>query len=130
MTIMKDVVLFLRTYVPVDSVLNDRVHPLQVPQGAALPAMSYQLISAVRVRSHNGFSHLVTSRVQFNIWSRKYSEVAELAEGLKTLDGFKGTMNGRRIDGIKVDESERDDYEPDTERYGRKVDLHISHYQD
>lgn len=71
-------VIFQRVTTGLASLIATRCYPLNVPQDAPLPAVTYQIISSVPQFSHNGYTNLTETRVQFTALADDY-------EGLKTL---------------------------------------------
>ena len=104
-----------------------RIYPLVVPEGAVLPAITWQLISEPRMESMNGGTVLAWTRLQFNCWARKYSQAAPLAQAVKAaLSQYRGTLsNGSRVDRIKVDNT-LDLYDPATGYFRRVVDVIVT----
>lgn len=124
--IERDLVTFLRGYAPVSNIVNQRIHPLEIPQGGEKPALTFQRISGPRIRSLTGFSGLQRPRIQLNCWDDRALGAMELAEAVKTLDGYRGMWGTTRIDQVVV-ANDLDDSEPELGLYVRKVDLIIWH---
>lgn len=86
------------------SLIETRVYPNIIPQGADMPAVTYQQISGVRDHAFSGPNGLVSARFQINCWSDSYSEARQLSEAVrKLLDGYSGTVNTREIQSIMLE---------------------------
>lgn len=123
-----DLVAFIKAYAPVNNIINGRIHPMRLPDGAAFPAITYQRISGPRVKTQQQSSKpLNNPRIQMNCWGgTRWLDAANLAVALKTLDGYRGMWGTTRIDKVDV-ANDLDDYEPDLNLYVRRVDLIIWH---
>jgi len=123
MTIEELLVARLTGYPALAALVGNRVYPLVLPQNVALPAMTYQRISTLRVRSHSGPSGLAHPRFQFACWADSYAEAANVTRVLRlALDGFKLTPGGAALS-----ENEIDDYEAETGRWRINADYIIWH---
>lgn len=68
------------------SLVSSRVYPLVLPQKPTLPAITYQQISAVRVRNLPvGRAGKVRLRIQIDCWAETYAAVHALADSVKAL---------------------------------------------
>lgn len=116
----------------VAALVGDRIYPGRVKEGATLPAISYQRISANRTYTYDSFadtSAWVRARVQFNCWSNTPLQAIEVGEAvLLALSGYSGDMSGEYI-GQSSAELELDDYDGPTKLYRRVVDFFIT-YED
>lgn len=111
-------------------VLN-RVYPFRVPQGATLPALTYQRVSTDRRPSLSGPS---TSRVkayfQIDCYSESVSDVRDLATKVRlALDGFKGTLGSETGVGGIICESEREDDNEQTDVFRKILEFSIPHQE-
>lgn len=68
--------------------VNTRIFPVVMPQDVALPAVSYQRISADPVNTLSGASGLVNAHIVINSWARTYDEAKALSLEIRTA------MNG------------------------------------
>jgi len=114
----------------IESLIASRVYPNVVPQGAAMPAITYQQISGPRDHVMDGPSGLVGARFQLNCWSGDYAQARQLAEAVrKELNGYSGTVNTRQISAILLeDEGDMPQVRPGTDelmRYGKRMDFII-----
>ncbi len=116
----------LRSYLlaqpAIAALIGERVYPLVLPQGAALPAITYQRISSVRESSHEGPSGLAHPRFQLNCWSGTYAGARAMA------DAVRPSVNATRSLGqatFLVDD--HDDYDPETGLYRVILDVILWH---
>lgn len=115
------------------AIVVKRVYPLSLPPTPVLPALVYQRISSPRVHTHQGAAGggLAYPRFQFTAWGTTFPSVRDLMQRVRVYwDGFAGTVgaggNTVVIQCALID-SERDDYEPETQRYFRSQDYIIWH---
>lgn len=109
--IEEDLVHWLRSRDEVADLVGDRIYPLRAPQGAALPYLTYQVISGLRVRNlTDGPCGMGNPRLQLDCWAATYAGVRALAEAVRgtkaetQLDGYTGTMNGTWVGYAEVRE--------------------------
>jgi hypothetical protein len=99
-----------------------RIYYLRLPEGAVLPAITYQRISRIGVPEYDGPSDLAGRRVQVDSWSTLGSQAATLAgEVRKAFDGFAGTRENTRVLGVFLLD-EATGYETETELYRLRQD--------
>jgi len=65
--------------------VSSRVYPLQLPQKPMLPAITYQQVSAVRVRNLRGRAGKVRLWVTINCWADTQLAAHNLADSVKAL---------------------------------------------
>ena len=107
--------------------LGTRVYPIRIPQNPTYPALAYQRISTPRIMSHSGASKLAKPRIQLTLWATSYSSLKTLSEALRALlVGYRGTVGGVSIQALFFD-SERDEYDTETQIFQRFIDLIIHH---
>ena len=99
-----------------------RIYPMLRPQGAALPAVTYQLIDRPRIdtASLTGNNAKVRSRMQIDCWAESYSAAKDLAAAVK--NAVNSALTALNID-------ERDLYEDDTGIYRISSDFSIWHLE-
>ena len=108
--------------------VSTRIYPSIVPQGAAMPAITYQQISGMRDDVMTGPTGLVESRFQINCWAETYKETRILSNAVENVfDGFDGTANNVVIQCIHlVDEGDMPQISPGADvlkRYGKRLDF-------
>lgn len=67
----------------VSTIVGSRVYPLVIPQGAALPAVTYTRISGPLEMSLSGGAGLESVRVQIDAWSTTYASAKSLAAAIR-----------------------------------------------
>ncbi len=112
--------------------IGDRVYPLTLPQGAVLPAVTYQLVggegplhSHTDAQGGDGTHHPTfdRSRVQLSCWADSARAADVLAaEVSAAVDGFTGSWGDVAIASALVDIS-IDDWRPDVAVYRRIIDV-------
>ena len=108
--------------------VGTRIYPSIVPQGAAIPAITYQQISGFRDNVMTGPTGLVESRFQINCWAETYRETRILSNAVENiLDGFVGTVEKVTIQAIFcVDEGDMPQISPGAnvlKRHGKRLDF-------
>lgn len=68
----------------ITALVSDRVYPLLVPQGAAMPAITWQHIGGVPMNDlSGGDGDMLNYRVQINCWADTYLAAQALAEAVR-----------------------------------------------
>ncbi len=107
------------------ALVDTRVYPMLLPQGATLPALTYQRISTVQTYSHQGDSGLATVRMQVDCWGATYASAKAVAAQVKAaLSGYTSSAIGRCH---LV--AERDLYDPETGHYRVIIDFMIGYQE-
>lgn len=124
---------YLSTEVSLAALVDDRIYPFRLPEGASLPAIAWQRISAQRTYTFDAFGTsgaYVRARVQFACWAETPLEAIDVGEALLgALSGYSGDMEGELI-GSSTAQFEFDDYESQTRLYRRLVDFFITYEDD
>lgn len=84
--------------------VGGRISPLRLPQGVALPAISYYQVSLVPYNTQSGYSKSDFARIQINIFSVGLASCLEVAS--KTREAMQiepGVFNGIVVHQIKFD---------------------------
>jgi hypothetical protein len=112
--------------------VGERVYPLTLPQGAVLPAVTYQLVGGEGpLHSHEDAQGgeapfrptFQRSRVQLGCWADSARAAEVLAGELEgVVDGFRGSWGDVPIASALIDVS-LDDWRPDVGKYRRIVDV-------
>lgn len=127
MTLEEGLVTFLKAFSP--AIAGGRIHPLELPQGTALPAVTYQRISGPRVRTLSGPGGKARARIQLDGWANTYAEAKALATQLRqALDGYKGLMGTVQVDNVSLD-TDWDRNDPEREIKGVGMDFEFSHVE-
>ena len=119
---------YLLTQSGLTALISNRIHFLKLPQTPALPAIVIQKIDAPRL---HGFSadYGVMTRIQTTSWALTYTGASAVQEQIRaaTQNYMNQTMGGGvEVKNIEFDEGP-DNYEDDTGRYGKIIDLIIWH---
>ena len=112
----------------VNMLVGDGIYPNIIPQGADIPAITYQQISGPRVHDMQGPNGMVKARWQINCWAADYAKAKELAGAVRlVLDGYSGTALQTVIDVIHlINEGDMPEMAPGTDelaRYGKYLDF-------
>lgn len=114
----------------VTQLVGDRIYPVQIDQGAGLPAIAYQQISGPREHNVSGPIGWVRARYQITAWADTYLDAIDLATAIRVaVDGYSGTIAGLVIDHIfVVDEGDVPDLSAENSAlnmYGKRIDVQI-----
>jgi hypothetical protein len=110
------------------SVAGGRIYlPGNVPQEPQLPYVRVRNISTTDpARSQDGGSGLRVERFQFKCIDSTYNGALTVAKAVRAaLMDFRGTSDGTTFQGI-ADGGGRTDYEEETKRHVRDVDLMVT----
>jgi hypothetical protein len=113
----------LKTHLAADSgitaLVSDRIYPMVVPQGAAMPALTFQHIGGQPMTNlAGGDGNLLNYRVQINCWSDTYLQAQALAELVRTrLQTAASTFKA------VATLVPQDTFEPDPKRFGVYLDF-------
>lgn len=133
MTLEQALFNYLSTYAGLTALIGTRLYPVVLPQGATQPAVTYQRVSTVRLRTFGAPRLGRKARFQFTVWASSYSSRAAVAGQLiAALEGYAGLMGGGS--GVTVlavqGEGELDDYEPTTKTFQGALDFTFTHLGD
>lgn len=108
--------------------VSTRCYHLRLPEGATLPAVTYQRISGRPMNvTYQGAIALVNHRIQVDSWAQTGEDVESLAaEVRKTLNGYSGTPSSLEVHGSFL-VNEFTDYEIETQIYRVSQDYSIWH---
>lgn len=120
----------LRAYLLADSgiaaLVGDRIYHIKMPQGVTQPSIVFNRISGQGDHHMQGASGLNRPRIQIDCWAKSSADAAVALANLvkERIDGFKGSVgygSNSPQDSVTVQgvffESERDDYDSDSEFY-------------
>lgn len=108
----------------VDDLIDGRLYPLRIPQDAALPALAYQLISAVPHYAHGeGDVGLRRDRVQITAQASDYAGIRALLDAVDAVvSGYRGVVGGTHFQAMFV-ANVRDDWGDRFERGVGQMDV-------
>lgn len=84
----------------VQEIAGSRIYPVELPQGAGLPALTYYRTGQQGMRSLAGLSGLSRARLTIDCWATSYSDAKGLAAAIRgtwanpKLDGYRGQLAG------------------------------------
>lgn len=117
MTIEQTVLAALTTGSPLPTNAGSRVYAVLMPQGIALPAISYQRISNDPLADYNGDDGLDNVRLQVDCWGATYGAVKQLGEQVRAAFESAGMV-------FNLD-NDRDEFELETKLYRLSMDFLI-----
>ena len=90
------IVSILKNDTDVDGLVSTRIYPNEVPQGAAMPAISYEQASGDREHTMDGPVGMVDASFVLNCWSETYAGSRTLSGYVRiALDGYSGTVGSQ-----------------------------------
>jgi hypothetical protein len=122
---------YLSTFAGLTALVSTRVYAFKLPQGATLPAVTFQRISSARSLTHDtsgAGNDLARPRFQIDAWATTYSSAKAISDQIRAaLNGKRGTIaTGVSINAALV-EDERPAFEPETNIYQISCDYFIWH---
>lgn len=127
-TLEEGLVAFLIADADIHAVVEDRIYPMMIPQGAVIPCLTYQRISTPRIVTHDSSGatgDLISPRFQFDAWSETQKEAKAITDALrKVLHGKTGAMGGVTI-GAALADAEEPGYDPASELFRGRSDYII-----
>lgn len=130
---LADLVAFLGNASAISALVGLRIYPQELPQKPTLPALTYNQISAVRVRELAGPAGKARRRIQIDCWASTYKGAHALADAVRqTLEPFYGSMANTEVGSIMLD-NEFDLFEEEagvTGIYRVMQDYLIAHLED
>lgn len=98
---------FLLAQPTVTALIGARFHPLRLPQGPVLPAVTYQTIFGTSLVTHQGAADYGRRRLQLDCWASTYAGAVAVKEAIrKALIDDPGLEGTRIINDMDVPESE------------------------
>lgn len=127
MVVEEALMAYLLTQSSLTALVSNRIYFLKLPQGSGLPAVVIQKIDSPKI---HGFSADIgaMTRIQTTSWASAYTEVSSVQEQIRaaTQNYMNQTMGSVPVKNIELDEGP-DQYEDDTGRFGKIIDLLIYH---
>lgn len=114
-----DLKAHLNSDAAIAALVRERVHPGIVPEGSAIPAVTYTVVYGAPQNSLDGHtSGLTRFSVQLDCWALRFDEAIELAAAVKArMDAAAASFTSLVIAYPTID-----DYETETKRYRRSLD--------
>lgn len=116
----------------VAGLVEDRIYPVRLPEGAKLPAISWFQVSSDRIPTYDPFPRddWTRKRIQFNSWATDPNTAMLVGEAVMlALSGYDGDMSGLAI-GSSESVTELDTYDGQTKLFRKIQDFHISYEED
>lgn len=110
--------------------VDARVYNTMLPQGAVLPAVTFQDISGVDpAPTMQGQSGVERTRIQFTVWSKDPTTGSKIADVLKRIfNGFRGWMGQAvQVGAVLYQSSQNMGRLPGQNVYQRTVDFMFVH---
>ena len=101
--------------------IGTRFYPDVIPQGAALPAVSYYKISTQREHTLLDCTRLAHSRIQVDCYAEKANggrdRANDIAHAIRNsgICAFRGTVDGIAIQAVEIDSGDYYDNDPPTD---------------
>jgi len=117
------------------ALVSDKIYPMYVPHGVALPAVTYQQIGGGENYVTSGRNGQQQAAFQVNCWGTTPTEARTIASIVQDIVcAWKGTYESVTIQGIFM-QSKWDipDMEPKVDMinaYGKAIDLEIHYHED
>ena len=107
-----------------------RIYPNLLPQGCAMPAITYQQISGVRDYVMGGVTGVAEPSYQVTCWAKTYAGATALAKVVRELlNCYQGTVSETVVQLIMLnDEGDIPQFPPETKelvKYGKRLDFTI-----
>ena len=87
----KSLVATLKANTALTALVGTKIFPLIVPQGTALPCISYQRISGMPANTLSGHSGLEEIDLQIDVWAKTYAEAKTIAKAVRAAMPASGT---------------------------------------
>jgi hypothetical protein len=117
MSLESNLYSLLSSDVNITAIVSARIYPVTLPQGAALPALTYSRISTTPEYTHDGAEGIARARVQIDCWAERHATALSLAQAVL------GALVGATDMGVSFFENEVDLYEPERGIYHRVLDM-------
>lgn len=105
------------------------IYPLMVPQGAALPAVTYRRVSGERVHAMVDDPGLAYPRIQVDAWGATYASAKAVADQvIDCLQRWSGTVETVIVQDTYFS-GDMDIYDPETERWQVSMDFIVWHLE-
>jgi len=124
MSLESKLVAYLLNHAGLTALIGNRLYPLMMPEGTALPAVVYQRVSGMREYQFGAYSGMERPRISFSCWGENYGQAKQVASELKTAMQAK-TDSDPTITAFVV--TETDDFDTDTGYYRVIVDFMVWH---
>ena len=122
--------MHLSTYPGLAALIDDRVYPLQLPQGVPLPAVTYMRVSTAPVQHRDNPAPTYSrDRFQLDGWAMDFDANLALRKQIRAAMGDFAQATFPRVD-VALLAGDRDTLEAEPQRYRCTLDYMISHQED
>lgn len=119
----------LEGHAGLSALIGSRIYPLMIPQGAALPAVTYQRVSGERIHAMVDDPGLASPRIQVDAWGSTYASAkAVAAQVIDCLQRWSGTAETVVVQDSYF-QGDQDIYDPETERWQVSMDFIVWHLE-
>ena len=111
------------------ALVGDRIYPKRSPEGAGLPYVIYERISAVRTYTFDPYPLPAWVRARMSFTCRAITMLGAIEVGeavVLALSGFSGMMGSLNIGSARV-ANEADLYDETSKLYARVVDVFVEY---
>ena len=116
----------------VTALVAARIYPSRLPQNTTMPAIAYEVISAMEltpIDAQAGYQ-IVRTRVQVTCMAKNYAEVKNTVEAVRIACLYKsGTIGGVKVLSILRDGVGPDLRDDDLALYLQSIDFVVAHYE-
>jgi len=119
------------------ALIDTRVYPMNIPQGAVLPYLAYQRISTPRILTHDSSGatgDLAYPRFQFDAWATTYASAKAIIDQVRAALNGKTGVIGTAPNAITIRaalvEDEVPEFDPETKLYRCRSDFFIWHQEE
>lgn len=118
-TIEERLAVFLAGRPALAALVEDRVHPVKLPQLPEYPSVSFFRVNPVPLTTlDDGPQNVQGTTVQVSAWSTDYYEACRVAETVRQeMQGFRGEMGSMTV-GQVIHEGGRDGYDDEAQEPG------------
>ncbi len=106
-----------------------RIYPVEIAQGAILPAITYQRITGPKISAMGADTGLTRPLFQVDCWAETYREADDLAEAVRAaLQRWKDTVLGIVVQQTTL-ENMTDLHEDEDDTHRVSMDFRFSHLE-
>ena len=96
-----DLTIYLKGAALITAITGTRIFPQQLPQGAALPAIVYSIITGDPMHDFDGPIGFRRTDVDITCWADIDLEAEQLADAVRlSLDGYSSTWSGNAVESV------------------------------
>lgn len=108
------------------SALDGRIYPLKLPENASYPAVRYQRIDAERYPVFGSYADAIDALIQVDVFGHLtagYAAFSAVTDAvIAALSRHEDASAPKPLIDVLI-ESERDDFEEDTETFRKSIDI-------